>query len=413
MWPFGGKKEPADETRCASCGRTLLAGEWTQRMVQDDDREVLICSLCSQSRSTQSAPVETATAESDPRSPVDGRETKRRSDAFWRALKEKDAEIEDLRARLEHTETEKEGLLAELAILRGASEFAFEGSEPEAAETAGGTAAELEGAEALEAAPELQIAAATAAVSEAAPEPEAAAIREAQSEPDAEAPDEVAEALTKPAADEAPEGDVEDTLPGTLSADEVRGERLVAEGDAELAAQAAGTPAGGADLDSGDEYLTDEELHLVQRGVDILNVSAVPRKIAETSQSLGVPFVHVAILPDASIGVTYAWPLGWYRFAVTTEGSGSVSLAERGYEELAELQPNGTVRSDGTVQLAPTFGKRPTPKEETAADVEPSVSTASVTSGVIISKSLMGQRTDDEAVVPWEGQNARDFDWGR
>ena len=111
--------------------------------------------------------------------------------------------------------------------------------------------------------------------------------------------------------------------------------------------------------------------------------------------------------------MTFVWPLGWYRFSVLTEGSGTVRLAERGYEELAELQPNGTVRSDGTVQLAPTFGKRPTPKEETAADVEPSVSTASVTSGVIISKSLMGQRTDDEAVVPWEGQNARDFDWGR
>ena len=167
------------------------------------------------------------------------------------------------------------------------------------------------------------------------------------------------------------------------------------------------------DTDTTDDYLTDEELHLVQRGVDILNVSAVPKKIAETSASLGVPFVHVAVEPDASISVTYVWPLGWYRFSVLTEGSGSVSLAERGYEELAELQPNGTVRSDGTVQLSPTFGKRPTPKEETAADVEPSVSTASVTSGVIISKSLMGQRTDDEAVVPWENQNARDFDWGR
>jgi hypothetical protein len=384
MWPFGRKKEPADETRCASCGRTLLAGEWTQRMIDDGGGEVLICSLCSQSRASRSAPVETAMAEGDPRPSMNGRETKRRSDAFWRALKEKDAEIEELRARLARTETEKEELLAELAVLRGASGVAFEGSEPEAAETAGGAAAELEGA---------------AATSEAAPEPAAAAILASASEPDAEAPDEAAETQTEPPAGEAPEGDIEDTLPGTLSADEVLG--------------AAGATAGSAELDSGDEFLSDEELHLVQRGVDILNVSAVPRKIAETSQSLGVPFVHVAILPDASIGVTYAWPLGWYRFSVTTEGSGSVSLAQRGYEELAELQPNGTVRSDGTVQLAPTFGKRPTPKEETAADVEPSVSTASVTSGVIISKSLMGQRTDDEAVVPWEGQNARDFDWGR
>ena len=118
MWPFGRKREPADETRCASCGRTLLAGEWTQRMIADDGSEVLLCSLCSQSRSGRSAAVETAMADSDQPASANGRETKRRSDAFWLALKEKDAEIEDLRVHLEQTEAEKEELLAELAVLR-------------------------------------------------------------------------------------------------------------------------------------------------------------------------------------------------------------------------------------------------------------------------------------------------------
>jgi hypothetical protein len=120
MWPFGRKNEPVDESRCASCGRTLLAGEWTQRIIEDDGSEALICSLCSQSRSGRSAPVDTVMADGDQRLPTNGRETKRKSDAFWLALKEKDAEIEDLRARLARTEAEKEGILAELALVRGA-----------------------------------------------------------------------------------------------------------------------------------------------------------------------------------------------------------------------------------------------------------------------------------------------------
>jgi hypothetical protein len=107
MWPFGRKNEPVDESRCASCGRTLLAGEWTQRIIEDDGSEALICSLCSQSRSGRSAPVDTMVANGDQRLPTNGRETKRKSDAFWLALKEKDAEIEDLRARLARTEAEK------------------------------------------------------------------------------------------------------------------------------------------------------------------------------------------------------------------------------------------------------------------------------------------------------------------
>jgi hypothetical protein len=416
MWPFGRKREPADETRCASCGRTLLAGEWTQRMIEDDGSEVLVCSLCSQSRSGRTANDEAALAGGDPRLPSNGRETKRRSDAFWLALKEKDAEIEDLHARLAQAAAEKQALLAELAALRhedGATSEAASGPEAAAARD---EALEVDAAAVLEPASELDAAAAHDLATTDAESLASQAQLEGAGVPASvggDAGGEIAEDRLEPeppAVGEARAGELEDTLPGTLSAEELAAGAVVADN---VAAAGEGARAGLMETDTADDYLTEEELHLVQRGVDILNVSPVPKKIAETSESLGVPFVHVAIEPDASTTVTYVWPLGWYRFSVLAEGSGSVSLVERGYEELAELQPNGTVRSDGTVQLSPTFGKRPTPKEETAADVEPSVSTASVTSGVIISKSLMGQRTDDEAVVPWEKQNARDFDWGR
>jgi len=66
------------------------------------------------------------------------------------------------------------------------------------------------------------------------------------------------------------------------------------------------------------------------------------------------------------------------------------------------------VRADGTVQLAPSRIKPPTPKD--TSEAKPS----GVTSGVIISKSMMGQRTDDENVpADWKSQRAPDFDWGR
>lgn len=444
MWPFGRKKEATDETRCGGCGRTLLAGEWTQRMIDDDGDEILICSLCSQSRSPDSTPADVAAVPGEARLPLNGRDSKRKSDAFWRALKEKDAEIEELRSRLLRSEAEKEELLAQLARLRdeaGATLDTVPAGSLSAplleatAESTDGLQEELEGL----ALPGAAGGDAAGETTEGWPEPIAGVEGH---EPDVEdtlagivsgeeaggeqtgleetAGEELvaeAAAIETVAAEDVAEGvagedvaeDVagEDVAEGVASedvAEGVAGEDVAAEGRVEDEGEQADPDAG---------FLTDEELHLLQRGVDLLNVSPVPKKIAETSESLGVPFVHVAGEPDAGITVTFMWTLGWYRFSVRLDDAGSVRLADRGYEELAELQPNGTVRSDGTVQLAPTFGKRPTPKEETAADTEPSVSTATVTSGVIISKSLMGQRTDDEPIVPWENQNARDFDWGR
>jgi hypothetical protein len=432
MWPFGRKREPADETRCAECGRTLLAGEWTQRTIDDDGTERYLCSLCAQA--TASALAEgTPGADADPeaRASMNGRDGRRKSDAFWRVLKEKDAEIEDLQAQLARSEAEKEALLAELGGLRAAAGADLPATAGDEQRTALVATAAAEGAalrvqldEASPAADGVEPAAGGEEAASAAEVASAAALTEVASGDGtvAERPEGITAADTQ-------DLDLEDTLPGALPEGElapVSGGDTSApqaggwseDGQPQTDAPAADADAGGAadtdaDADAEEAYLTEEELHLVQRGVDILNVSPVPKKIAETSENLGAPFVHVAVEPGAGISVTFVWALGWYRFVVSPEESGNVGLADRGYEELAGVKPNGVVRSDGTVQLSPTFGKRPTPREETAADTGPSVSTATVTSGVIISKSLMGQRTDDEAVVPWEGQNPRDLDWGR
>jgi hypothetical protein len=397
MWPFGRRRDAIDLTRCAECGRTLLAGEWTQRVVDDDGRESLICSLCSQyfASEARASTGQVARAEYDPPAATTERGPERRSDALVLALKGKDAEIADLRVRLARSEAERDELAGELARTR----------DEEAASTAAATVATFRG----ETGPmprAMVVALESDTVAEGVEEqPGPTAVTEAG---------ERTEDWPAPTADDA-EPDVElgeaneleDTLAGSLPGVDTVDKAAAAGGSADD--QLLGRVE---DEDSGG-YPAEEELHLLQRGVDLVNVSQVPKKIAETSASLGVPFVHVAFGPDANVSVTFMWPLGWYRYAIALEGAGRVTLAERGYEDLPDVQPNCTVRGDGTVQLAPAFGRRPTPKEETAADTEPSVTTASVTSGVIISKSLLGQRTDDETVVPWEGQNPRDFDWGR
>ena len=47
---FGKNKDTSGEAVCAECGRTLLAGEWTQKIVDDDGNERLLCSLCGQAQ---------------------------------------------------------------------------------------------------------------------------------------------------------------------------------------------------------------------------------------------------------------------------------------------------------------------------------------------------------------------------
>ena len=152
-------------------------------------------------------------------------------------------------------------------------------------------------------------------------------------------------------------------------------------------------------------------LTLLQRGVDLLNVSRVPHKIAETNEQLGRQSVHVGFDGDTT-AVTFMWSMGWYRFHVDSE-SGDVRMVERGYDELTDLRPNAGVRADGTVQLAAAQISRaaaarpqpePQPAPESAAPetapgpAEPeSPSVAAQKPPEILSKSLLGQRSDDEA----------------
>jgi hypothetical protein len=160
--------------------------------------------------------------------------------------------------------------------------------------------------------------------------------------------------------------------------------------------------------------------------VDLLNVSRVPHKIAETNEQLGLPSVHVGF-DEHTTAVTFMWSMGWYRFHVDSE-SGDVRMVDRGYDELTDLRPNAGVRADGTVQLDPAqisraAAQRPQPEAQpalhsdipeaapAAAEPEPP-SVAAQKPPEILSKSLLGQRSDDEA-ASWEQTQARDFDWDR
>ena len=164
-------------------------------------------------------------------------------------------------------------------------------------------------------------------------------------------------------------------------------------------------PGNGGQTGGGDEFVP---LTILQRGVDLLNVSAVPKRVVETNENLGIPQVHVGSENDNTLLITFMWTMGWYQFRVELEGAGRITLADRGYEERVDLRPNASARTDGTVQLASSQIKPPTPKDSTDAR------TTGVTRGVIISKSMKGQRTDDENVpADWKNKRAPDFDWGR
>jgi len=431
---FGRAKDNHDDTVCSSCGRTLLAGEWTQRIVDDDGSERFICSLCSPSEgSPGSSPLEPA---DDTAAVTSGRVKPLRtdSDAFWRALKDKDAEIERLESHLARAEAEKQELAAQLAQLRSESESR---RPPEAGAETAEFAAPAFAADEGFGATQLQ-------GDDAAPVPADDAARfpgdetaQLQTDDTAQAEDgaEMAAAFehTDPRLGEALRRATEpaSASTGSSAADDIAG--FDAAGDV-AAFDAPGGAAGGASAPavspfdgatddtligepptsepapSADELGPDEliPLTILQRGVDLLNVSAVPKRIVETNENLGMPQVHVGSQGESTLLVTFMWSMGWYQFQVELAESGRISLADRGYEERVDLRPNASVRADGTVQLAPSRIKPPTPKDPSEA--KPS----GVTSGVIISKSMMGQRTDDENVpADWKSQRAPDFDWGR
>jgi len=487
---FGRGKDEPDQAVCAECGRTLLAGEWTQKVIDADGQELLICSLCGQTHALSGA--EPVAASSTPANNGRVRETREdtpvareqraeapasrtESDAFWRALKDKDAEIERLQAQLAHVEAEKQELAGRLA--RMPEQGAEPAPMPSAAgpaiaaaaiassptgdssapgertwgETPAEFAAELaalrdEADAVLPATPP----AAISPVEASQPEAPAVVFEDTQPIP-AISEEQVAEVAVArpPAAGAEPADDPETTLspePPSAMAEAAPAEAAVSSIAAETAALVAQTPLEPEDSPAAETAtapaalaepaapaptVADLEadaasLTLLQRGVDLLNVSRVPHKISETNEQLGLPSVHVGCDGDTT-AVTFMWSMGWYRFHVDS-GSGDVRMVDRGYDELTDLRPNAGVRADGTVQLAPAqisraAAQRPQPEsqaapqpaaaEAAAAPAEPEPpSVAAQKPPEILSKSLLGQRSDDEA-ASWEQTQARDFDWDR
>ena len=75
---FGRGKDDQDQAVCAQCGRTLLAGEWTQTVVDERGEERLICSLCGQAYVGGDEPVAAAPAPAN-----NGRVRETRSEARY------------------------------------------------------------------------------------------------------------------------------------------------------------------------------------------------------------------------------------------------------------------------------------------------------------------------------------------
>jgi hypothetical protein len=501
---FGRGKDDHDQAVCAECGRTLLAGEWTQTVIDERGDERLICSLCGQAyagsdesvagaaapanngrmRETRSESaffeepaLETSPAafppEPAPAAP-EARDTRAESDAFWQALKQKDAQIETLKAELARAEAERQELAGRFARLGAAGAAAESAPEPGSltgdssepgertwGETPAEFAAEMEAlheAEAARAQP-------SEIWDEPAPEPAAAAeeavvAEEAVAGEEAVAAEEAvagvvieaavtAESVETVVVEESPEptavpptGVPPTAFEDTQPIDVVSEEMLVAEDEdastGEIAAAEASALVGGGGVpgeapaqEPAEESAAEVEaaaasLTLLQRGVDLLNVSRVPRKIAETNEQLGLPHVHVASNGEV-VAVTFMWTMGWYRFDVDLD-SGDVRMDDRGYEELS-LPPNAGVRADGTVQLAPAQISRaaaqraqssaeaaptqPEPARPVAEPAEPETPReAAQKPPEFLSKSLLGQRSDDES-ASWEQTQARDFDWDR
>ncbi len=400
---FGRTKDDRDDTVCSACGRHLLAGEWTQRVVEDDGSERYICALCARAAAAPGPSPTTAIEPADDIAtvtPARVKPARADSDAFWRALKDKDAEIERLQAQLARAEAENQELAAQLARQRGESSavtvpaFAPRTAEPVAEigeQTVEFTPADLAEIDVIDEAP--------ANAEPAAPEPAAAEHTDPRLGETLRAGDTWGGARPSPA------------MPGAPAPydDEATGE--IGHGAGSDAVASNGDAAPDEPPPASDDELV--PLTILQRGVDLLNVSAVPKRVVETNEHLGIPQVHVGSENESTLLITFMWSMGWYQFRVELEGAGRITLADRGYDQRVDLRPNASSRNDGTVQLAPTRIKPPAPRDGgSPGPGDPA--TTGVTRGVIISKSMKGQRTDDENVpADWKTKRAPDFDWGR
>jgi hypothetical protein len=513
---FGRGKDDPDQAVCAECGRTLLAGEWTQTVRDEHGEERLICSLCGQAYAGADEAVAAAPApanngrmretrsESRPpdRAAAPDKRAERHnayaeSDAFWQELRRKDDHIERLKAELArieaevaHAEAERAEFAARFARPSAAAEadepgsLTGDSSEP-GERTWGETPAEFAAEIAALREAEAALAEPPAAMTEAAADAEAPRPRRTASaaaptdvEPfdneaaetddgldalsdettaDAQAPEEpYAPDADLPAADAdhgavhtapsddpepaAPLDEMDDAAAASTEPAEQTDHGINAGWDDDVTTGVADDTQPIAtitdDMLSDDDELTGEisaagaassaeHLTLLQRGIDLLNVSPVPRKIAETNEQLGLPHVHAGC-DGHVVSITFMWTMGWYRFAVNLDDS-HVVMSDRGYDDPA-LAPNAGVRADGTVQLAPAQISRAAAHRAGAATETPARPNGGASRGgpaepatpheaaqkppEFLSKSLLGQRSDDES-ASWEQTKARDFDWER
>lgn len=431
---FGRDKDDAEQAVCAECGRTLLAGEWTRKVTGPNGEDQLICSLCGPDHplDEDEPMVVTATPANNGRV----RETREDAPATSAAsgpsleLEANDAEIVALREQLARSEARNEELVREVARLRAtAAEAAVPVATPvDAVVVPVATPVEP----VAEPAAGEEIEAGSGDIAEEQPLDSSEPGERTWGETPAEFAAELAAAM--PELEKAEGATTADTAGETAApAFEDTQPLPVVVGTAQAVAREDSAPVEVTAADEVDQAPAGElapeptaddvaALALLQRGVDLFNVSRVPHKIAETNEQLGMPSVHVS--PEDEIVVfTFMWSMGWYSFHVDT-ASGEARMADRGYEEITDLAANAGVRADGTVHLAPAQISRAAAQRVQAdpqpgsrgSEIQPSEpETPSVVAQKppeILSKSLLGQRSDGEPAA-WEKAKARDFDWNR
>ena len=157
-------------------------------------------------------------------------------------------------------------------------------------------------------------------------------------------------------------------------------------------------------------------LTLLQRGVDLLNVSRVPHKIAETNEQLGLPHVHVGFDAE-TVAVTFMWTMGWYRFHVDLE-SGAVTHARPRLPGTHACSPTAACAATGRWSsrrrrsaAPPPRARMRRPRRRPLTAQPPAAAPAGPTAEPetpreaaqkppeFLSKSLLGQRSDDECVL--------------
>jgi len=432
---FGRDKDDTEQAVCAECGRTLLAGEWTRKVTGPNGEDQLICSLCGPDHPIDDD--EPLVGSATPANNGRVRETREDAPAPLGApelsgeLEARDAEIMALRERLARAEARNEELVREAALLRmTAADAAVLAAAPadvvaEPADVVGEpTAAAIEPLPAT-----IEVGAGVAA------EEQTLDSSEPGERTWGETPAEFAAefAAAGPAFAEAEgatsgtEGETavpafEDTqpIPVVLGTEQVVAGEGSTPAEAVAAEEIVEAPAEEPVADPAPAEVA--ALALLQRGVDLFNVSRVPHKIAETNEQLGMPSVHVSP-EDETVAFTFMWSMGWYSFHVDI-ASGEARMADRGYDEITDLAANAGVRADGTVHLAPAQISRAAAQRLQADDQpgsrgseqrpsEPETpSVVAQKPPEILSKSLLGQRSDGEPAA-WEKAKARDFDWNR